>query len=121
MRIAGAAYTLGPRPALLRCTGLAYLDSPTRHRHGSASAKLFADAEREEQEEAKNPTKPSQADILLKKHENWDGEERLQDVVLRMLVDKCVPDHIVCSSNIEPRAYFIEVQTITDRPNPERG
>ncbi|EPQ58913.1 hypothetical protein GLOTRDRAFT_69931 [Gloeophyllum trabeum ATCC 11539] len=57
---------------------------------GSASAKLFADAVREEAEEvdalarrARNP--------LLEKHENWTGEESMQDAVLRMLVDKYKP------------------------------
>jgi DnaJ family protein C protein 28 len=59
-----------------------------RHNHRSASAKLFADAEAEEREESNKHSKPSQADILLEKHENWDGEERIQDVVLRMLIDK---------------------------------
>ncbi|KAG8734266.1 hypothetical protein FRC11_006805, partial [Ceratobasidium sp. 423] len=58
-----------------------------RHNHQSASAKLFADAEAEERESERR-SKPSQADIIRQNQENWDGEERIQDVVLRMLVDK---------------------------------
>ncbi|KAG9105056.1 hypothetical protein FRC06_000029 [Ceratobasidium sp. 370] len=63
----------------------------TRYNHQSASAKLFADAEAEEREEAQRRAKPSQADILMSKHENWDGDERIQDTVLRMLMDKYKP------------------------------
>ncbi|KAG8694185.1 hypothetical protein FRC08_008659 [Ceratobasidium sp. 394] len=62
-----------------------------RYNHQSASAKLFADAEAEEREEAQRRSKPSQADILMNKHENWDGDERIQDTVLRMLMDKYKP------------------------------
>ncbi|KAG9074427.1 hypothetical protein FS749_014014, partial [Ceratobasidium sp. UAMH 11750] len=62
-----------------------------RYNYQSASAKLFADAEAEEREEAQRRSKPSQADILMNKHENWDGDERIQDTVLRMLMDKYKP------------------------------
>ncbi|QRV87681.1 hypothetical protein RhiJN_15699 [Ceratobasidium sp. AG-Ba] len=62
-----------------------------RQSHRSASAKLFADAEKEEEEAAQRHPKPSQADILINKNENWDGEERVQDTVLRMLMDKYKP------------------------------
>jgi hypothetical protein len=58
-----------------------------RNSHHSSSAKLFADAEAEERD-AENRSKLSQADIIRQKEENWDGEERIQDAVLRMLVDK---------------------------------
>ncbi|OJA15529.1 hypothetical protein AZE42_07295 [Rhizopogon vesiculosus] len=60
----------------------------------SASAKLFADAEQEEAEEARTPPgKPSLSKIpqLQSQNENWTGEESLQDAVLRMLVDKYKP------------------------------
>ncbi|KAG9118812.1 hypothetical protein FRC07_006490 [Ceratobasidium sp. 392] len=62
-----------------------------RRNHQSASVKLFADAEAEEREQADRRSKPSQADILMSKHENWDGDERVQDTVLRMLMDKYKP------------------------------
>ncbi|KAG8741346.1 hypothetical protein FRC10_002963 [Ceratobasidium sp. 414] len=65
--------------------------SALRFNHQSVSAKLFADAEAEEKEEAQSRSKPSQADILMNKHENWDGDERIQDTVLRMLMDKYKP------------------------------
>jgi len=57
-----------------------------------ASAKLFADAEQEEAEQARNPT-PSTSKIpqLQSQDENWTGDESLQDAVLRMLVDKYKP------------------------------
>ncbi|CUA70157.1 hypothetical protein RSOLAG22IIIB_00505 [Rhizoctonia solani] len=61
-----------------------------RSNHQSASAKLFADAEAEEREH-ETRSKPSQADIIRQKQENWDGEERIQDAVLRMLIDKYKP------------------------------
>lgn len=88
MRLAGSAYMLGPRPVWIRRARPAHRGVVARGSHGSASAKLFADAEKEEQGEAERASKPSQADILMNKHENWDGDERLQDTVLRMLVDK---------------------------------
>ncbi|KAG2757554.1 hypothetical protein P692DRAFT_20712154 [Suillus brevipes Sb2] len=57
-----------------------------------ASKKLFADAEREETEEAQSP-KPSISNVpqLQSQDENWTGEESIQDAVLRMLVDKYKP------------------------------
>ncbi|KAH7343758.1 hypothetical protein B0J17DRAFT_643836 [Rhizoctonia solani] len=61
-----------------------------RNEHQSASAKLFADAEAEERE-TKRRSNTSRADIIRQNQENWDGEERIQDAVLRMLVDKYKP------------------------------
>ncbi|KAF4573497.1 hypothetical protein EYR36_008015 [Pleurotus pulmonarius] len=56
----------------------------------SASAKLFADAEKEES--SSNQVKKSQRLQLLESQgENWTGDERVQDAVLRMLVDKYKP------------------------------
>ncbi|EGO02284.1 hypothetical protein SERLA73DRAFT_178144 [Serpula lacrymans var. lacrymans S7.3] len=59
----------------------------------SASAKLFADAAREEAEEAESPSpkRPSNITLLENQNENWTGEESMQDAVLRMLVDKYKP------------------------------
>ncbi|KAH7930633.1 hypothetical protein BV22DRAFT_1000059 [Leucogyrophana mollusca] len=60
----------------------------------SASAKLFADAAREEADEALEEAKiqtSSQIPLLENQHQNWDGEECMQDAVLRMLVDKYKP------------------------------
>ncbi|KAG1806524.1 uncharacterized protein HD556DRAFT_1224609 [Suillus plorans] len=65
---------------------------PTTCHYQRASEKLFADAEREEAEEAQSP-KPSISNIpqLQSQDENWTGEESIQDAVLRMLVDKYKP------------------------------
>ncbi|KAG6893147.1 hypothetical protein C0992_011150, partial [Termitomyces sp. T32_za158] len=62
-----------------------------RHSHNSASDKLFADAAREEAEEQGRAKQPSRLTALENEHENWDGDERIQDAVLRMLVDKYKP------------------------------
>lgn len=56
----------------------------------NASDKLFADAEREESGEADSQNR-QKLDALVQQHENWTGEERIQDAVLRMLVDKYKP------------------------------
>jgi len=60
----------------------------------SSSAKLFADAQREEAESEKHvgeTSKSSQLPFLERQHENWTGDESIQDSVLRMLVDKYKP------------------------------
>lgn len=61
----------------------------------SGSARLFADAQREEAEAnaaAKNAAnKPSRLAHLEQEHENWTGDESIKDAVLRMLVDKYKP------------------------------
>ncbi|KAG5219677.1 DUF1992 domain-containing protein [Salix suchowensis] len=55
----------------------------------SGSAKLFADAEKES---SSNQVKMSQRlQLLESQEENWTGDERVQDAVLRMLVDKYKP------------------------------
>ncbi|KAF8076826.1 hypothetical protein FPV67DRAFT_1618780 [Lyophyllum atratum] len=64
-------------------------NTQARGAHGSASDKLFADAAHEEAEA--KPQKSSYLMRLENEHENWDGEERMQDAVLRMLVDKYKP------------------------------
>ncbi|TFK46932.1 hypothetical protein OE88DRAFT_840057 [Heliocybe sulcata] len=64
--------------------------SDEQQQSGSASSKLFADAAREEADEAEALAKRAR-NPLLEKHENWTGEESMQDAVLRMLVDKYKP------------------------------
>lgn len=66
---------------------------PIRHiRHNSsASDKLLADAAREEAEQASAPQQSSKIPFLEAQNENWTGDERVQDAVLRMLVDKYKP------------------------------
>ena len=54
----------------------------------SGSAKLFADAVKEEAEERLRSAKLS---VLEQEYENWTGEENIKDAVLRMLVDKYKP------------------------------
>ena len=58
-----------------------------------ASAALWASAEEEERELETRRASASKADLLLDldKNENWTGEERIQDSVLRLLVDKYRP------------------------------
>jgi len=60
----------------------------------TASAKLFEDAKREEQEEKRAVERREQTmDALLTRQagQNWDGDEPIADAVLRMLVDKYKP------------------------------
>jgi DnaJ family protein C protein 28 len=58
----------------------------------SASAKLFADAAREEAEDAAKTSQPSsRLAVLEQQHPNWTGDESIEDAVLRMLVDKYKP------------------------------
>ncbi|KAJ3920703.1 hypothetical protein F5877DRAFT_89260 [Lentinula edodes] len=57
----------------------------------SASDKLLTDAAREEAEGTSIRPKSAYLQSLEQKHENWDGEESVQDAVLRMLVDKYKP------------------------------
>ncbi|KZP00311.1 hypothetical protein CALVIDRAFT_476423 [Calocera viscosa TUFC12733] len=53
---------------------------------GSVSAKLWADALEEEE-----PAPSKRVQQLLNKEDNWTGDERIEDTVLRMLVDKYKP------------------------------
>ena len=69
--------------------------SHRRCKHGtSASAKLFEDAKREEQEEKEEIERRERTmNALLTSQggRNWDGDEPIADAVLRMLVDKYKP------------------------------
>ncbi len=56
-----------------------------------ASAKLFADAEKEERQEGSDTAKLSRQSRVEQHHPNLDGDERIEDAVLRMLVDKYKP------------------------------
>lgn len=63
----------------------------------SASERLFADAAREEGGESNGAASEegtgstSKSTQLESQHQNWTGEESMQDAVLRMLVDKYKP------------------------------
>jgi DnaJ family protein C protein 28 len=59
-------------------------------RYQSASEKLFADAEKEEKDEELARLK-ERVEQRLKQEDNWTGDERIEDTVLRMLVDKHKP------------------------------
>ncbi|KAE9397051.1 hypothetical protein BT96DRAFT_958021 [Gymnopus androsaceus JB14] len=83
-----------------------HFSNPSRNsqRNGlNASDKLFADAAREEADGRGTPSKSAYLQSLEQKHENWTGEENIQDAVLRMLVDKPwhtefkVPSHVASS------------------------
>lgn len=64
------------------------LNASTRIRgYQTASEKLFADAEKEEEEERLQEIK-SKLEQRLMKEQNWTGDESTHDSVLRMLVDK---------------------------------
>ncbi|KAI0089221.1 hypothetical protein BDY19DRAFT_1041588 [Irpex rosettiformis] len=67
-----------------------YSENPSHTDH-RASAKLFQDAANEDAEEAEQAARASRLNALETKHQNWDGEESMQDAVLRMLVDKYKP------------------------------
>ena len=54
-----------------------------------ASSKLFADAEQEERQEV-TPARTALSGTTLDPP-NWTGDERVEDAVLRMLVDKYKP------------------------------
>lgn len=69
----------------------ANIDRGTSKSSASASAKLFADAEKEEIQEASDAAKLSRLSRVEQHHPNWDGDERIEDAVLRMLVDKYKP------------------------------
>ncbi|KAJ7074494.1 hypothetical protein C8F01DRAFT_26229 [Mycena amicta] len=53
-------------------------------KHPTGSAKLFADAVKEEAEEKIRR-------VVVEQQPNWTGDERIEDTVLRMLVDKYKP------------------------------
>jgi hypothetical protein len=60
----------------------------------TGSAKLFSDAKQEDFD-GNASTRPKSAYLKTlesqAQHANWDGDERIQDAVLRMLVDKYKP------------------------------
>jgi DnaJ family protein C protein 28 len=63
------------------------------HEAPTGSAKLFADAAREEADDQANQSSQRGSHLLTQQSQdsNWDGEESMQDAVLRMLVDKYKP------------------------------
>lgn len=65
--------------------------------HEERQSKFFEDAAREEAEAASGSTS-SLTRVVYEQHENWDGDERNQDTVLRMLVDKYKP---LCTGSIQ--------------------
>ncbi|XP_006456854.1 hypothetical protein AGABI2DRAFT_212040 [Agaricus bisporus var. bisporus H97] len=78
----------------IQCTRFPYLKPHSRLSSTKASDKLFADAALEEEESSKgtdNKTKSQTLNLLGQEDENWTGDERIQDAVLRMLVDKYKP------------------------------
>lgn len=71
----------------------AQLPALRRHSSTSASQKLFADALEEEERERAAPRAASRAEQLVAQHVEpvWTGDERMEDTVLRMLLDKYKP------------------------------
>ncbi|PSR76949.1 hypothetical protein PHLCEN_2v8121 [Hermanssonia centrifuga] len=67
-----------------------YSENATEPDH-RASSQLFQDAANEEAELAEKAARSSRLAAMETKHENWTGEETMQDAVLRMLVDKYKP------------------------------
>ena len=74
--------------ALISQTRWTHSNSSSRSQ--SASAKLFADAAKEEAD-SETTLKSSRLTFLEQEHENWTGDESIKDAVLRMLVDKYKP------------------------------
>lgn len=68
-------------------------DSSSSTKSLTGSTKLFSDAQREDLSGTSIRPKSAQLQVLESQaqHVNWDGEERIQDAVLRMLVDKYKP------------------------------
>ncbi|TCD61363.1 hypothetical protein EIP91_008553 [Steccherinum ochraceum] len=62
--------------------------TPDDHR---ASSQLFADAAKEDAAAEDQARRASRLNQLETQHENWTGDESIQDAVLRMLVDKYKP------------------------------
>ncbi|KAG0709927.1 hypothetical protein DFH29DRAFT_886540 [Suillus ampliporus] len=91
-------------PRLRRC----FHSSPATRAesHHRASEKLFADAEQEEAEDARN-AKPSSSKIpqLQNQDENWTGEESMRDAVLRMLPDMKLRD---APPKVHTETYTVE-------------
>ncbi|CAL1700074.1 unnamed protein product [Somion occarium] len=56
-----------------------------------ASSKLFQDAAQEDAAEQEAQARSSRLTAFENQHDNWTGEESMQDAVLRMLVDKYKP------------------------------
>ena len=88
-----------------------------RYTSDSASAKLFADALKEESEQAQKTT----LNDLAPESGNWTGEESTHDAVLRMLVDKYKPlrSGTVRTSEQKIRATLPNVVTYNEQdPQP---
>ncbi|KAJ7471836.1 hypothetical protein FB451DRAFT_1089928, partial [Mycena latifolia] len=88
----------------------------------TGSAKLFADAAQEEAEEAR-PSPPRLH--ALTEEPNWTGDERIEDTVLRMLVDKYKPlrtgtiqtaDQKLRKSPPRVQEYHPDAPALTPRP-----
>ena len=98
---------------------------PRRHKHDtSASAKLFEDANREEQEEKWESGRRQQAMnalITRQGERNWDGDEPIADAVLRMLVDKYKPSRlgtiITADEKLSKSAPSIRMHSISLDPS----
>ena len=63
----------------------------TRRSYQSASHKLFADAEKEEKYDQELAQTKERLEQRLMQEHNWTGDEKVEDTVLRMLVDKYKP------------------------------
>jgi DnaJ family protein C protein 28 len=87
-----------PLPCPLRISNsvhvipILYISRTTRNHNVDhrASSKLFADAEHEERAGA-TPTRTAILPGTTSEQPNWTGDERIEDAVLRMLVDKYKP------------------------------
>lgn len=83
--------TIHPSRIPSRLYARQYSNSTKLNSDHRASSKLFEDAAKEESAEQDAQRRTSQVDALYSKHHNWDGDESIQDAVLRMLVDKYKP------------------------------
>ncbi|KAH9071612.1 hypothetical protein EDB83DRAFT_2194366, partial [Lactarius deliciosus] len=80
-----------------------------------ASSKLFADADREG-----TPPRPTVLPRTAPEHPNWTGEERIEDAVLRMLVDKYKPlrTGTVQTAEEKMRRAPLTMLPISEAPSP---
>ena len=80
-----------------------------------ASSKLFADAEHEEQADAA-PTRSAVLQGTTPEQPNWTGDERIEDAVLRMLVDKYKSLRTGTIKTAEEKIHRAPPQVTAQRP-----
>ncbi|KAH9968156.1 hypothetical protein BC827DRAFT_1122268 [Russula dissimulans] len=109
-----------PRSVQVIRTSFTPLPCTTRNHNVDhrASSKLFADAEREERMSQAGTPSPRLAvpGRTASEHPNWTGDERVEDVVLRMLVDKYKPLRTGALQTAEEKLRRAPPQVTVEQP-----